>query len=232
MGLHGGPPKALILALRNEFSVDRFLETGTYRGATAIWAAQHFGKVVTIEASEQLHRQAVARHGHHRNARFVLGDTRSVLRAEAEALGGPAIVWLDSHWSGGGTFGEDDECPLLLEIETLRASTDAHYLFIDDARLFVAPPPMPHKMDQWPTLTQVTAALTSGDRPLEVLVLDDAFVAVPAAARLLVWQFAQAAATQVWEQRHTPAGQPLVTIAAQRLLAHARSLKGRIGKRT
>jgi hypothetical protein len=202
VGLHGGVPETLVLALRDAFGIDRFLETGTHLGGTAAWAADVFGQVVTIEASEELHRQATARLGHLLNVRFVLGDTRAELAGEIERLGGPAIVWLDSHWSGGGTYGEGDECPLLREIEILRASRHEHHLLVDDARLFLAPPPRPHRAEQWPTLAEVVAALTSGDRPLEVLVLDDVLVAVPLAAKPLVWRHAQDAATRAWK-RHT-----------------------------
>jgi hypothetical protein len=97
----GEPPKALMLALRDAFGVRCFLETGTHQGATAARASQHFEHVVTIEASETLYRAAVAAHGHLDNLRLVLGDTRSVLSGEVERLDGPAVVWLDSHWSGG-----------------------------------------------------------------------------------------------------------------------------------
>jgi hypothetical protein len=184
-----------MLALRREFSLTRFIETGTYRGRTTAWAAKHFEEVVTIEASEDLRRAAMEQHVELRNVRWVHGDTRAVLRGELERLSGPAVVWLDSHWSGGGTYGEGHECPLLFEIETLRQSPHEHHLFIDDARLFLAPPPAPHKSKHWPTLTQVVNALARGPRPLEVLVLEDTFVAVPAAAKSLVWQYAQASAT-------------------------------------
>jgi hypothetical protein len=229
MSLYGGPPQALMLALRDAFAVNRFLETGTHRGGTAAWAAQHFGHVITIEASGQLHAEAVAQHGHLENVRFVLGDTRSVLPAEVGRLGGPAVVWLDSLWCGGETHGEDAECPVLFEIEAVRASSHQHYLFVDDARCFEAPPPRPHKMDHWPTLTDVTSALTRGDRPLKVLVLDDTFIAVPAEAQELVWRYAQEATMRAWQQRKAAAAEErLTTLAARRLRARAGGLARRL----
>jgi hypothetical protein len=223
MGLNGRPPQALMLALRDAFSVGCFLETGTHRGATAAWAAQHFRQVVTIEASEELHSEAVTSHGHLGNVRFVHGDTRDVLPGEVDKIDGPAIVWLDSHWSGGETYGEGDECPVLFEIETLRTSRHEHYLFIDDARCFIAPPPRPHDMDQWPTLTELTDALTRGERPLEVLVLDDAFVAVPRGAKELVRRHAQDMTTQAWDLlRAPPAAERDLHARARRFVARLR----------
>jgi predicted O-methyltransferase YrrM len=73
-----------MLALRREFSLTRFLETGTFDGRTTAWAAQHFEQVVTIEASEELRRSAMEKHAGLRNVRWVHGDTREVLRGEVE----------------------------------------------------------------------------------------------------------------------------------------------------
>jgi hypothetical protein len=185
MARYGQAPKELILSIRDEFAVDCFLETGTHRGHTAAWAAKHFSLVVTIEASPELHQAAAQQHRLLANVRFVLGDSRTALAAELAALGAPAVLWLDSHWSGGETYGEQAECPLLSELEAVRASPLDHFVFIDDARLFLSPPPRPHKAEQWPTLTEVMAALTV-DRPRGVVVVGDVFVAVPVEAASFV----------------------------------------------
>ena len=196
MAGYGVPPKELMLTLQKAFSLERFLETGTYLGRTAAWAAESFDEVVTIEASSDLHDAARKRHGHLPNVRWVRGDTRDVLPCEVARLAGPAVVWLDSHWSGGTTYGERDECPLLAEIETLRTSPYPHHLFIDDARLFLSPPPPPHDADQWPTLVEIVTALNAGERPLEVFVVGDTFVAVPPEAKRVVRDFAQSSASE------------------------------------
>jgi hypothetical protein len=39
---YGLPPMELMLALQREFSLTRFLETGTFSGRTTAWAAEHF----------------------------------------------------------------------------------------------------------------------------------------------------------------------------------------------
>ena len=52
MGLYRmGPPEDLILALQARLRLGDFVETGTYRGDTAAWAAEHFARVTTIELS-------------------------------------------------------------------------------------------------------------------------------------------------------------------------------------
>jgi hypothetical protein len=229
MGLYGEPPKQLMLELKEAFAIEAFLETGTFSGDTAAWAAEHFARVVTVEAAPQLHRAAAERHEHLGNVRFVLGDSRAVLREVVAELDRPILAWLDSHWSGGATHGAGDECPVLFEIETLRASPHDHFLFIDDARLFLAPPPRPHDRAQWPTLAQLVAALTAGERPLEVVVLHDAFVAVPAKAAELLRQHAQDAATRAWEERDGPAASAgdRLRAGAKKLADQLRALSGR-----
>lgn len=61
-----------MLAIRDRFSVTCFLETGTYEGDTASWAANHFDEVVTIEASPELHQRALEKSPSLSNVRFVL----------------------------------------------------------------------------------------------------------------------------------------------------------------
>jgi hypothetical protein len=82
------------------------------------------------------------------------------------------VFWLDGHWSAGDTAGEGDECPLLEELATIGPQ---HAILIDDARLFIEPPPPPHDPSQWPTLEQVMAALAQR----EVTIREDVVVALP-----------------------------------------------------
>jgi hypothetical protein len=180
-----GPPEALVLRLGRAFDVPYFVETGTLRGATAAWASQHFRRVWTIEASARLHVEAQQRHASRRNVEFVLGDSRRALPRVLGELDGPAIFWLDAHWSGRATHGTDDQCPLIEEIAEIDASPHPAYLLIDDARLFLAPPPASHRVDQWPNIAQVLAALVRGAARY-VVVTEDVIVAVPPEARAAV----------------------------------------------
>jgi hypothetical protein len=47
---------------------------------------------------------------------------------------------------------------------------------IDDARLFLAPPPLPHKVKNWPTIKQVADILPSN---LDMIVHEDVIYLVP-----------------------------------------------------
>lgn len=195
-----GRPQELVLRLSDRFGVDTFIETGTFRGRTAGWAAQFFPCVKTIERSKELYDEAVARHGRLDNVEFLHGDSRELLKGVVPALQRPAIFWLDAHWSGGVTYGENDECPLIEEIAVLRRSPHEHMVLIDDARLFLSPPPRPHRVEAWPTIDRVAEELKAV-HPVYMVVVEDVIVVVPHYAREIVAEYCQEVATIRWEER-------------------------------
>jgi hypothetical protein len=190
-----GPPEGLVLALQKRLALGEFVETGTYRGETAAWAARHFARVTTIELSPSFHAAAQARFQAEPRVRALGGGSVAVLREVVPALAGPAVFWLDAHWSGLDTAGREAECPVLDEIATIDASPHDHVVLVDDARLFCAPPPRPHRADHWPNLATLTARLVAGGRR-HVVLSGDVFVAVPAAEREFLTAFLQDAAAE------------------------------------
>ena len=185
-----GPPADLILALQRQLRLEDFVETGTYRGDTAAWAAEHFARVATIELSPEYHAAATARFRALPHVRVLLGDSGAMLRKVAAELAGPAVFWLDAHWSGLDTAGRETECPLLAELAVLNAAPVTHTLLVDDARLFAAPPPRPHRAELWPDLGAVLDALRAGGRR-HVVMFEDVLIAVPAAERAFVTDWVQ-----------------------------------------
>jgi hypothetical protein len=101
-------------------------------------------------------------------------------------LKAPAVFWLDAHWCGDESFGLTAECPILEEIETInrhhRADAD-HVLLIDDARLFLRPPPPPHRPEDWPDVEAVVTALNNVPGGRYVFVYSDVIGAVPPALK-------------------------------------------------
>jgi hypothetical protein len=177
--IHPGVPHRLAVLLSKPHGIKTFIETGTFTGESAAWAAGCFRRVVTIEACPTHHRKACARFAGRPNVEVRYGDSARVLAELVPTLSAPALFWLDAHWSGEGTAGRDRECPLLEEIAIINASPHAHVLLIDDARLFLAPPPPPHRPEAWPDLKRVVAALTEGDRPCTVAVVEDIILRAP-----------------------------------------------------
>jgi FkbM family methyltransferase len=199
MGLiRTGVPTELALALKEAYNIQGFIETGTNYGGTALWAAQYFQKVITIEAAKEIYESVANNYAHIQNIQFVLGNSKERLEAIVPTLKEPCLFWLDAHWSGGVTYGDNDECPLLEELQIINNSDCEHFILIDDARLFLCPPPRPHRIEQWPTIDAVTNLLNSGRNRYTVIV-EDAIVSVPAAAKLAVAQYSQESSTKAWE---------------------------------
>jgi hypothetical protein len=193
-----GPPEDLVLLLKERGHVATFIETGTYLGDTALWAAKHFEKVITVEMSQHFHSQASDRGREAPNIRFVLGDSGKKLESLAQQS---SIVWLDAHWSAGATAGQHCECPLLAELQALRGAASDVFVLIDDARLFLSPPPLPHLIAQWPNITTVLSALAMlSDSDRYTVVFDDVIVSVPAAHGHAVAEFCQKQNTARWHR--------------------------------
>jgi len=195
-----GPPIDLVLKLAQKYQIKDFIETGTYYGKTAVWAAAHFDRVVTIEASKEIYEANRANYGEIGNVDFRFGDSRVVLKEIVPGLDRPALFWLDGHWSGAETFGQDDECPLMEELRIVNESAREHFIMIDDARLFLSPPPLPHAIDQWPSLGEILNALRARTRQPYVVVIQDVIISVPEKAADLLANLCQQINTKEWQE--------------------------------
>jgi hypothetical protein len=173
----GGPPQTVVEELARRFEIKTFFETGTFKGGTTLWAAERFSTVITVERSEALHAAVAPHLAPCPNVVSYRGDSRVVLRDCIENLA-PAIFWLDAHWCGGETAGTEDECPLLGELYLIGPYAGRHFIMIDDARLFLAPPPLPHKAEHWPTLDDILGIWTNETRP-HTLVFHDVILLSP-----------------------------------------------------
>jgi len=198
--IHSGAPREFIFAIREKFGLDTFVECGTLHGATADWAAEHFKRVVTVEFSKTLFEQN-RNVAHSKNIEFCFGDSRQELRRLVPMLEQRSVIWLDSHWSGSVTYGELDECPLLEEIAVINSASITHFVLIDDARLFLSPPPKPHRASQWPSIDQVIEALKDGRHHYSIFVFQDIIAAVPIAAKNFVCSYCQEENTRTWESQ-------------------------------
>ncbi|MFO7733952.1 MAG: hypothetical protein R6X21_09920 [Candidatus Aminicenantes bacterium] len=180
----------LILKLQKEYSIHDFVETGTYLGATAVWASQRFERVYTIEASKELWERAVSNHASIGNIEFLYGDSWSVLDRLAPRLVSPIFYWLDAHWSAGNTFGEGAECPLLDELAIIQKQPQAAFILIDDADMFLSPPPRPHSPDAWPDIYSVLYLLKQ-EFENYVVVFENVIICVPTIARSFLASYCQ-----------------------------------------
>jgi hypothetical protein len=195
-----GPPTEFVLFLKENFGIKKFIETGTYRGNTAIWAAGLFDFVLTVENSKEIFEETYAKYGDSQKVNFVFGDSRLFLEKVVATLSDPALFWLDSHWCGSNSYGETDQCPLLSEIAELNKASAPQFILIDDARLFMAPPPLPNELAYWPAIDQVTDALKKGHHQYYIAIYEDVIIAVPQSTKDAVSGFLQKLTTKAWNE--------------------------------
>jgi hypothetical protein len=178
--LHSQPLAGLVQFMQARFSIRTFIETGTYMGDATGFAARIFPEVISIEVDPNFHRIAAERlSGTH--ARLIQGDSRIRLPKVVKKLAAPALFWLDGH-AGAGFFGPHDDCPLLDELAAIAESPLEHFIFIDDARAFLAPPPPPFDADKWPDLGEVVTTMRRR-LPYYCVEIIDVLICVPPAAK-------------------------------------------------
>ena len=159
MGLiNFGVPEEEIEFLKHIMKLDVFVEGGTYKGGTAKSMGEKFRKIFTIEKSDIMFEIAKENLKDTNNITLLKGDTREHLDSII-ANNENILFWLDAHWSGGNTYGEEDECPLIEELDIIFKYNKNYVILIDDARLFFAPPPYPHNFNNWQSLTDIMKAI-------------------------------------------------------------------------
>jgi len=118
---------------------DNFVETGTYLGETTAAMAAVYRNIYTVEIHSELARKAAERFAGQDYIRCFQGDSAKVLPGIVAQLDGPAVFWLDAHYSGPRTGKAGSrETPIEEELSTIfESDSKEHLIFIDDARLFV-----------------------------------------------------------------------------------------------
>ena len=176
--------------LQETLRFDVFVETGTAHGDTVAAVRSLFSEIHTIERDEPLHAAAVRRFSGDAAVHVHLGDSGRVLAGIVPYLASRAVFyWLDAHATGEAPVA-GTECPLLEELTAISSLSERSVVVIDDARLFLAPPPSPRRPETWPSLATVLAHLGRLSSAHEPMVIDDTFVFVPASVRGAVCDFA------------------------------------------
>lgn len=186
-----GPPVDVILQIKEILGLNCFVETGTFKGDTALWASDHFESVVTIENSQEIYQETKSNLSGIPNIDFRFGHTLEQLGKLLPEMASAGIFWLDAHWCGGASYGQQDECPILDEIQIINASPYKHCILIDDARLFLEPPPAPHDVESWPEITTLLELLNE-KKGRYTVIRDDVIITVPDTAKAVVQNYCRA----------------------------------------
>src|SRR5690606_36175019 len=98
---------------------------------------RHFDRIYSIELSRDLYERARIRFRRDPNVELLHGDSGTMLEAILTRLQGPALFWLDGHYSAGETARGDKDTPIIEELTHIFNSGEKHHvLIIDDARCF------------------------------------------------------------------------------------------------
>jgi hypothetical protein len=187
--LRDGPPTIFIELVKNEFGIDTFIETGTYKARTSLWASEIFKNVITIEASKIIYNDNLRKYQDNHNISFLFGNSKDKLPGVITQLKQPAIFWLDAHFCGGMTFSENNKCPLLDEIHIINQSSNENVILIDDARFFLSPHSKFNKLDDWPNIIEILDLLNQVDDRY-IIINEDVIFAVPKKMESLPADFA------------------------------------------
>jgi hypothetical protein len=172
-------PKEEVLKLKKTYHLRQFVETGTFQGDAAAWAATRFDKVITIEIHPGYYDAAIARFDRI-NVVPYLGNSPVVLKEKRdEIMQLPTFFFLDAHWSGGLHYEKiPDECPLMEELKIINGMNFKHVVMVDDALMFYGNLPDCNTPEKWPGVAEVRKALeNNGQR--EVYQIGDNFFAIP-----------------------------------------------------
>lgn len=152
--LSGEQRREIIRSYARFYKVPTFVETGTNDGGTPLALKDEFDQLYTIELSLDLWRAAHKRLRPYPNIHCVQGDSTHELGRVLQEFKGPALFWLDGHYSGGVTARGKLDTPVKRELEILFEDGRPHIILVDDARIFGGGPEHfdePHYHD-YPTI--------------------------------------------------------------------------------
>lgn len=180
--IHPSIDPALVRRLTELLPLRVFVQTGAPARAAALPAAlPQFERVHAIRLSPDPSEQGAKEPDRAGPVTVHTGRSPEVLRRIRPELSKREVLyWLDAH--GGPDAGDAlaPECPVLAELEAIGSLTEDSVVMIDDARLFLSPPPPPHDPAEWPDLDQLLDELSKLSEGHRLMVVDDAIVLFPA----------------------------------------------------
>jgi hypothetical protein len=163
----------VINEFRDQSNYSVLVETGTYLGDMVEAQRTNFGKIYSVELSEELHKKAVNRFKNHSHISILQGDSSKVLYDVVKDLKQPAIFWLDGHYSAGVTARGDKDCPVYEELGAIKSGENLpHIILIDDARCFVGE-------NDYPTVEALTEYVKTNMQGYTLSIADDVIRLLP-----------------------------------------------------
>lgn len=191
--VHFSVDTQLIKELKRHLPLEVLVETGTFEGDTVAQLRQLFETLYTVELSEKYFEISRQRFLHDPAVCVSRGHSPDWLKQLVPRLKDQAVLyWLDAHWCvAQQTAGDVSQCPLMEELRAIRSLNAKSVLMIDDARLFLCPPPHPHESSHWPSFDELVRELRGLSQIHEMMVLNDVFLCYPKAVVNTVQAYAR-----------------------------------------
>ncbi len=196
--------KDLLSFLHRTTKARCFVETGTFQGDSLAIAADIFPECFSVEISPVYYESAKKRFASNGNITIEREPSPDFLRRHSQLFNSrPTLFWLDAHWCAAEhTTDEDSQSPLIAELEALDRLHPESTVLIDDARLYLSPPPKPHRVHEWPSFHEVVATLMKLGPTHRLMIYNDVIVFYPGSAASSVLKFAHAHGTDWLAIKH------------------------------
>lgn len=172
----GIPPHAakqeLIVGLARKHGLELMVETGTLHGDMVERMRRDFKQVYSIELSPHYAAQARRRFAKAANVTLVEGDSGEKIAEVLPRLTGPALFWLDAHFSGSNTARAAIDTPVVQELQSILADRTDHVIVIDDAHLF-------GEAVDYPSVEQLRAMIAARSAAMAVSLSTNAIIVEP-----------------------------------------------------
>jgi len=177
--------------LKTIFSVDVFVESGTYLGGTTQDARPFFSKIHSVELSKDFFKKAKKRFRNEQKISLYQGDSGTVFYSILPQITSKILFYLDGHYSGGTTALGAKVSPLLEELKAIKdAQKTDSVIIIDDIRL-MQDSKFPEKIrntsaDGYPHLPELIQALLEINPEYQFCFTADALLVFPKQADVKV----------------------------------------------
>jgi hypothetical protein len=108
-------------------------------GSTSKFLSKKFPQIITIEPSEHFYKLSKSRLGKVQNIRIIFGSSEEEFENAIQLEASKLNVWLDGHFSDGGTFLGEAVSPVAQELSVIsrhKSRFKEIVVFVDDVRLF------------------------------------------------------------------------------------------------
>ena len=151
----------------NKFSINLFVETGTFYGSMVYATKNVFEKIYSIELDNYFYKRAKNLFLRYKHISIIQGDSAEILPEIISKINQPCLFWLDAHYSGGNTAKGEIETPILQELNyILNNSKFDNVILIDDAQYFIGE-------NDYPTLRELRTLISKKNHNYCFIVKND-----------------------------------------------------------